>query len=135
MLFPDLQRITLRAIRVPELRQGRRETLRDYKDRVYHDFKSRPLYYVKDTSFWRNEFNYLEYKEKIKQVRDDIRRYIEFGGKEAFYQSNGPSTCFGDTTGKATSTCPFLEICESGLDGERLVLLYEQRSKKKGGEK
>jgi hypothetical protein len=121
---PSLERITLRAIQVPELRLAKNESHDDYRERVYQDFLSRPLHYIRDTSFWRSEFNYDELREKYKMISQEILRYLEMGGMKYFYQSNSPQTCFGEGTGTAVSNCEYLEICSSGVVSE---LIYKKR--------
>jgi len=124
---PSLERITVRAIQVPQLRLAKNESLEDYQDRVYKDFLARPLHYINDTSFWRNEFNYDEIREKYKMIANEIQRFIELGGMKYFYQSNGPNTCFGETTGTAMSNCQYLPICESGVVSDQLYKKREIR--------
>jgi len=122
-----IERITLRAILVPQLRQGRNEAPEDYEERVYQDFLHRPGYYVKDTNYWKEEFNYIELKIKLQMIAQDIYRYLEAGTIDAFYQSNGPNTCFGDTTGRATINCPYLSICVNGVVSEGM---YQKRQRR-----
>jgi len=117
---PTLERITVRAIQVPQLKLAKNESLENYRDRVHQDFLTRPLHYINDTSFWRNEFNYDEIREKYKMIANEIQRFIEMGGLRFFYQSNGPNTCFGDTTGTMMSNCQYLQICESGVVSDQL---------------
>jgi len=124
---PTLERITVRVIQVPQLRLAKNESLEDYRDRVYKDFLDRPMHYVNNTSFWRNEFNYDEIREKYKMIANEIQRYIELGGIKYFYQSNGPNTCFAETTGTAVSNCEYLQICESGVVSDQL---YKKREVK-----
>jgi len=126
---PTLKRITVRAIQVPQLKLAKNEGLEDYRDRVYQDFLNRPLHYINDTSFWRNEFNYDEIREKYKMIANEIQRFIEMGGMKYFYQSNGPNTCFGETMGTAVSNCEYLQICESGVVSDQL---YKRREIKYG---
>jgi len=121
----EAERITVRAILMPQLRQGKNESPLEYEERVYQDFLARPKFYVKDMNYWREEFNYFELKTKVQMIANDIIRYLELGGIEAFYQSNGPSTCYGDTTGKATSNCAYLDICVNGVVSEQI---YRKRS-------
>ena len=125
---PQLQRITLRAIQVPQLRQGKNESISDYGKRVYGDFMSRPFYYINDKSFWRSEFNLDEFKAKLRMIASELKQKIEDSGGSAysFRKVSGPATCFSDHTGKATSVCEFLEICTSGVVSEKL---YTQREK------
>jgi len=129
--IPSINRITLRAFQVPQLRLAKNESLADYRERVYQDFLARPLHYIHDTSYWRNEFNYDELREKYKMVAREIQNFIELGGINYFYQSNGPSTCFGDTTGSNTSNCEYLPICESGVISD---LIYKKREVKQNEE-
>ena len=124
---PHLERITLRAIQVPQLRLAKNETHEDYRERVRQDFIARPLYYIHDTNYWRSEFNYDELREKYRMIAQEIQKCIEMGGQKYFYQSNGPSTCFGETTGMAVSNCEYLSICESGVVSEQL---YKKREVK-----
>jgi hypothetical protein len=125
--FPHLERITLRAIQVPDLRLGKNETHEIYKERVYQDFMSRPLHYINDTNFWRSEFNKDELREKYKMIAQEILRFIELGRMKYFYQSNGPNTCFGETTGMAVNNCEYLDICTSGVVSEQLYKKREVR--------
>ena len=124
---PTLERITVRAIQVPQLRLAKNESLEDYQDRVYQDFLNRPLHYINDTSFFRNEFNYDEIREKYKMIANEIQRFIELGGMKYFYQSNSPQTCFGEGTGTMVSNCPYLQICESGVVSDQLYRKRELR--------
>ncbi len=124
---PMLERITMRVIRVPDLRLAKNETLEDYQQRIYQDFLNRPMHYIHDTSFWRSEFKYDEIREKYKMIADEIQRFIELGGIKYFYQSNGPNTCFGETTGTNVSNCEYLPICESGVVSSQLYKKREVR--------
>jgi len=124
---PMLERITMRVIRVPGLRFAKNETPEDHQERVYKDFLNRPMHYVIDTSFWRSEFKYDEIREKYKMIASEIQRYIELGGMKYFYQSNGPNTCFGETTGTNVSNCEYLPICESGVVSDQLYRKREIR--------
>jgi hypothetical protein len=124
---PSLKRITMRVIQVPQLKLSKNESLIDYRDRVYRDFLARPMYYIHDTSFWRNEFDYDQLREKYKMIASEIQRYIEMGGMKYFYQSNGPQTCFGEGTGKGISVCEYLKICESGVVSDQLYKKREAR--------
>jgi hypothetical protein len=121
---PNLERITLRAIRVPELRLAKNESHKDYRERVRQDFISRPLFYIHDYNYWRNEFNYNELREKYRMISQEILSLIDKGGQKYFYQSNGPNTCFGETTGTAVGNCEYLNICESGVVSDQL---YKKR--------
>lgn len=124
---PSLERITLRAIQVPQLRLGKNETHENYRERVHQDFLSRPLYYIKDYNFWRSEFNYDELREKYKMIANEILGFIELGGKKYFYQSNSPNTCFGETTGTGISNCEYLDICNSGVVSDQIYKKREVR--------
>jgi len=122
-----IERITVRAIQVPELKLAKNETIEDYTERVTKDFISRPLHYIHDTSFWRSEFNYDEIREKYKMIANEILRYIEMGGQKYFYQSNSPQTCFGEGTGVGISNCEYLTLCESGVVSDQI---YRKREVK-----
>ena len=124
---PNLECIILRAIQVPQLKLAKNESHEDYRERVRQDFIARPMHYIHDTGFWRNEFNYEELKEKYKMISQEIMELIEKGGQKYFYQSNGPSTCFGETTGYGVSNCEYLPICESGVVSEQI---YKKREVK-----
>lgn len=125
--MPSIERITLRAIHVPDLRLAKNESIEEYTQRVMQDFISRPLHYIHDISFWRSEFNYDELREKYKMISQEILRYIEMGGMKYFFQSNGPNTCFGDTTGMAVNNCEYLDVCTSGVVSEQI---YKKREVK-----
>ncbi len=125
LMNPELQRITLRAIQVPNLRQGKNELMKDFAARVTHDVISKPKQYIIDRSYWRNEFNFDEYKEKLQKVMKDMRSRIEEGGGlGSWYKVDGPNTCYGDHTGLKASPCEFLSICTNGVVSE---MLYKQR--------
>lgn len=116
------ERITLRAIRAPQLRLGKEETLASYHERVSIDVKRRPKYYVIDTNYYRNEFDLDAVKIRAKRVAEDIRRYLEWcDSKESFFQTIGPSTCF------MSSPCPYISICESGVISP---IIYSRREAK-----
>ena len=123
---PHLQRITLRAIQVPMLKQSAKETGVQYKDRVKLDFCGRPNHYINDTHYWRTEFDLGEVKERAKRIASTIRLFINQGGKEGFYQQIGPHTCF------SPSRCNYLNICESGVVSENI---YRKRGNKQLDEK
>jgi hypothetical protein len=124
---PNIERITLRAIQVPQLRLGKNESHEDYRERVRQDFIARPLHYIHDANYWRNEFNYIDLREKYRLISQEILKQIEMGGQKYFYQSNGPNTCFGETTGTAVGNCEYLNICESGVVSDQL---YKKREVK-----
>lgn len=124
--MPKLQRITLRAIQVPMLKQSAKETGAQYKDRVKLDFNGRPNHYINDTNYWRTEFDLGEVKERAKRIANTIRTFINMGGKEGFYQQIGPHTCF------SPSRCNYLSICESGVVSENI---YRKRGSKQLNQK
>jgi hypothetical protein len=123
--IPRLQRVTLRAIQVPQLKQGAKETGEQYRDRVKLDFVSRPAHYVNDTSYWKTEFDLDEIKQRARRISQSIHSFINEGGQSpsAFYQMIGPETCFA-----GQGRCNYLEICSSGVVSETIY-------KKRGGER
>jgi len=119
---PDLQRITLRLIRVPELRLGKREPTKEYIERVREDFTRRPGYYIKDENFWRTEFDLNATKEKMRRVANEISQFCGERNKMlAFYQANSPGTCY------LPQPCKFLTICTSNDTVSENV--YKRRNK------
>ena len=107
--MPNLQRITLRAIRVPTLRPKKDEQEQDYINRMYEDIKRQPHHYIIDTNFFRSEFgeDMEETKEKARFMVREIAQSVEAfssSGMAAFYQNK--FSCYKPTP------CPYLPLCE-----------------------
>ena len=119
--IPQLQRITLRAIQVPQLKQSSKESGEQYRDRVYLDFCGRPGYYIHDSHYWRTEFDLEAIKERARRITRTIHSFCN-EGIAGFYQNIGPETCFA-----ANGRCNYLSICESGVISETI---YRKREVK-----
>lgn len=117
--LPDLQRITLRAIAVPQLKQGKNESGADYRDRVKADFLARPGHYINDANYWRSEFDLEAVKERARRIAQSIHSFAN-EGINGFYQVIGPETCF------TPSRCNYLSICESGVVSETIYKCREK---------
>lgn len=113
----DLERITLRVLRSPDLRRKKEESLGDYSARIHQDFLNRPRHYVLDTSYWRNEFPLDEIKEKYRIIAREIVSLLDNPIKDRFYQNNSPWSC---------TDCEYLGICQTDVISETL---YKRREK------
>ncbi len=127
-----VQQFTVRTILNPigTLRLGKNEKVEVFRERVYADVLARPKHYFEDRSYWRNEFDLDQHKEKIKQIARDIMRYIEEGSGQMinFRQVNTPYTCFLQSEYGAAGPCEFLTVCETGIISETV---YKRRGGKK----
>ena len=124
---PTLQRITVRGIRFPELRQHKNETLEDYIDRLYKDIKARPAHYIMDTTYWRTEFDLKETQAEVRRIYQDIKTYAK-EGREGYYKNL--MGCY------APVPCAYLPLCEIGVkdykDSILTSAMYKPREEKHG---
>jgi len=104
---PNLQRITVRKIQVPQLKFGRNESLKSYYDRVVNDVRARPNHYWSDDHYWRTEFDLDSLLKKLQQIAKEIVMKLDLG-IEGFYQD--PRACF-----TPPPKCPYYSICDSGV--------------------
>jgi len=116
---PSVKSITFRLIQKPTLKQGKNETDEEYKERVREDFKKRPAHYVKDITFWRNEYNFNEIKDYISLISDEVRQSID-KGIDYFYQN--PQGCL------FPGPCDFLPVCESKANPLGMTSLYKKKT-------
>jgi hypothetical protein len=101
---PELQRITVRALRVPNFKKGKEETKEDFVSRVKKDVLRQPNHYIMEMSFWRNEFDLELLKEKLRLTAQEM--YSLGSDKEKYYQTSNRDNCF---------KCQFIDVCSSGV--------------------
>jgi hypothetical protein len=131
LAHPKVERFTVRTILNPSgtIKLGKNELIDVYRDRVYQDVLARPRHYFKDRSYWRNEFDYVAFKAKIRGIANDILSYLEIGKGDmnAFYQKNTPYTCYLQGEAGPPGPCEFLNICDSGVISETLYRRVEEK--------
>jgi len=126
---PGLSRISLRLLVRPQLKMAKNEGEEGYRERICNDMKSRPTFYIRDRSFWRNEFDEDVLLERLKIISGEIVRYCQ-GGIESFYPSI-PPVCFQ----VEERQCEFLNICNSGTISEGLYQKKESSGRPKKEDK
>ncbi len=118
---PSLQRMVLRIIQFPELRLGKNEEIKDFKDRTKEDFKKRPRHYINDVQYWRNEFDLEAIKEEAKRIVKDIRLYQKEGIKGYF---KNVLACYWP------SQCSYLPLCLNNFNVDQIPEnLYRKKVK------
>jgi len=82
-----------------------KESMVDFYDRVRKDVMRRATtqYFISKT-YWRQEFDLENYKNKARRVSEEIIRYTEEGGIEPFYQNK--RACL------APFKCDYYDICK-----------------------
>lgn len=120
---PTIERIDHVVFLVPGLKwitKGKNvETGDEYRDRVYNDVRNNPKEYVNRQSYWKNEFNLEDTKERYRVICAELYDRLE-KGESAFYMTDNREVCF---------RCDYLEVCSNG--GIVSEQLYRKREIKK----
>lgn len=116
-LGTNLERITLRILKVPGIKPKRGEKTDEYIDRVQEEVSGSSKEYVRDFSYWRNEFDLDALADKYKMLANEIYERLRVG-ERAFYLTENQDAHF---------RCDYLNICESGVISEQLYTKREGR--------
>ena len=115
-LNPTAEKMTYRCIRRPMLKQGRNETLQKFLKRVRRDVYNRPGFYVKDSTYYRREYDFDRLLAEISRMADEIRENVD--NSDFWYQSSSESCLI-------PWKCDFYDACTSGVWGDNI---YQRRT-------
>lgn len=113
MANPDWEYVTMLVARLPGLKQGKKESIDEFEDRVYLDVCQRPTYYFMNykpisgsfgKKFYRGEFDF----DYITRMYVNSFKMLNFYIREHCWPKN-------DLSCMVPTTCQFLESRKSGV--------------------
>ncbi|KKN77520.1 hypothetical protein LCGC14_0359350 [marine sediment metagenome] len=117
---PKLKEVVVRAIKKPQLKQGKNEDENEFVDRVTKTFKAQRKANIISNKYYRSEFDLIRGEREIVLISEQLKQLIEQKDIAAFWQNQ--NCCYFN--GYRDWTCDFLKCCEADLLPKQLPELY-----------